>query len=51
MENKELCMIYGGAYSATYVNAIVRVAESLYNLGRSLGSSFYQLRKGKRCSI
>lgn len=51
MQDKELCMIYGGAFGATYINAIVRVAESIYNLGRSLGSSFYQLRKGKRCSI
>lgn len=49
MSNNELVCVYGGAFSATYINAVVRGAESVYALGRSLGSTFRQLVTGKKC--
>lgn len=52
MKNEELILITGGAFrlNASYINAIVRGAEAIYHLGRSLGSTIKMWVTGKRCS-
>lgn len=52
MKDKELILVTGGAFSlsAATINAIVRGAEAIYNLGRSLGSTLKMWKTGKKCS-
>ena len=49
MEERELKNISGGAINATLLNAIIRGASLLYELGRSIGSSLSRVRTGKYC--
>jgi len=53
MDKKELSTVRGGALgsfgSASWLNAFSRTANTLYNFGRSLGSSFKMLISGRRC--
>ena len=39
----------GGTLSASLLNAISRAAETIYNLGRSLGSSIRMIISGSKC--
>lgn len=39
IKDKELKSIYGGGISAAMINAIVRGATLLFEMGRSLGSA------------
>ncbi len=49
----ELLNIYGGgeSISATLLNAIIRGLNTLYELGRSLGSTIRRIREDKLCEI
>ena len=50
LQKQELVCIYGGAsFSATLVNAVIKGFQSLFNLGKSLGTSLYQAINGKYC--
>lgn len=42
LTNRELNNIDGGAVSASYLNALVRGASFLYDLGRSFGTTMRQ---------
>ena len=49
MNNKELAEIKGGAITATMLNAVARCIDSLYSLGRSLGTGIRMIFSKKTC--
>ena len=51
MTNKELSMIYGGYKSSdiTLVNALIRLVNIVYGLGRKLGTSIRKVQKKTYC--
>lgn len=50
MTEKELMNVNGGAtINASWLNALSRGVETVYNLGRSLGTILRYLSKGIRC--
>ncbi len=49
MSELELTKINGGSISATYINALARGIQVVYELGRSLGSSIKNLISGRKC--
>ncbi len=49
MSKEELSTITGGNVSASYLNALARGIESLYNLGKAFGTAMRMILKGKRC--
>ena len=51
ISNKELINIKGGAvFSASVVNALVRMITSAYELGRTLGTIIRRSKDKKTCS-
>ncbi len=52
MSNKELINVRGGSSytSASFINAIARGANVLYNLGTTIGKSIKLFISGQRCS-
>ncbi len=53
MNNKELISIYAGSsgVSATLLNAIVRGINTIYELGRTLGSIIRRTEEGELCEV
>lgn len=51
IENAELITITGGGFSASFLNAISRAAENIFNFGRSIGSSIRRIRSGRLCAL
>lgn len=51
MSDKELLKKNGGVVnmSSTFLNALSRGIETLYNLGRAFGTAVKYLIKGKKC--
>lgn len=51
MTNEELIKVYGGADSITssLINSLCKLAEEVYEFGRSLGSSLRKLRDHNLC--
>lgn len=53
LENKQLILIRGGAvnFSATLVTALVRAANTVLEIGRSLGTILRRVQSGKACTL
>lgn len=51
LNKDDLKEIYGGAYSAAWITAIVRAVNGLLDLGRSLGSAVRRVQNGRICSL
>lgn len=51
MENSELILIKGGAFSANLLNTLVKTATTLYELGRVLGSIIRRAKSRSYCKI
>ena len=50
MRKEELVNVVGGAtINASWINALARGIDTLYNLGRSLGTALRMLTKGITC--
>lgn len=50
LENHELIIIRGGAsISATFLNSISRLVESLMDVGRSLGTAIRMIYSNRSC--
>lgn len=49
LNNNELNMILGGSISGTLISSIVRGAETLFELGRSLGSAIRRFVSKQFC--
>lgn len=53
MRDHELINVVGGATnytSATFISAISRGINTIYNLGRAFGTAIRMIVSGKRCS-
>lgn len=52
MNNKELKNIYGGvSFSGTLLNAIAKLATTVYDIGKRLGSTIIRVKTGNTCSL
>ena len=52
IEKKDLILIRGGAtFSATLLNAISRIVGLLFDLGRSIGSTFRRIKEHQPCKL
>jgi len=53
LSNNELLNINGGAsiFTATFINAMARMVNSIADLGRSLGTALRRYLGNKICSI
>ena len=51
MENSELILIKGGAFSANLLSNIVKAATTLYELGRALGTIIRRAKSRSYCKI
>lgn len=49
MNDTSLMEVNGGAISGTLLSAVVKLADTMYKLGKSLGSSIRILLTGSRC--
>lgn len=50
MSNQELSGVKGGAtFNASFLNALSRTMETIYNIGRSLGSSLKMIIFHQKC--
>lgn len=50
MTEEELRNISGGGLNASFLNAIVRGALTLYDIGKAFGSAIRYAKTGKKCS-
>lgn len=52
MDKQELLKIVGGvSITATLVGYLYKAANSIFDIGRSLGSSIRRIKEGKMCGI
>lgn len=51
LTNKELRLIQGGAWSAAYLNAILRGVNTILEIGRNIGSFIRRLGNNNICPI
>ena len=51
LTNDELILIRGGGITATFLNSVSRLMDTLYNLGQAVGSSLRRLVSKKVCKI
>lgn len=51
MEKEELLAIVGGSLSATMFGYLYKAVNSVFEIGRSLGSSLRRVIEGKKCGI
>ena len=49
MTNKELLMVVGGGITATLLNSIARVINTILDLGRNVGSAINMIVNGRKC--
>ena len=51
LKKEELLKVEGGALSGTLINSIISAITTLYNYGKSLGSSLRRLDFNKICTF
>ena len=51
LTNEELLNISGGGITATFLNSVSRVMETLYKLGQSVGSSIRRVTAKNYCKL
>jgi len=51
LTSEELLTIKGGAASASMLNSIARIIDTLYTIGQAVGSSIRRLLGKKVCKI
>ena len=51
LKNEELILIKGGGITATFLNSLSRLMDTLYNLGHSVGSTLRRLVGKNICKI
>ncbi len=49
MSKEEMLLVKGGGISSTMLNAIARLATTIYNVGRAFGSSLRRLFTRSTC--
>ena len=51
MREEELLNVNGGSVSASLINSIARGVNTIFNLGRALGSATRRVVNGKMCPL
>ena len=51
LEDREMENIIGGDLTSSFINAIVKAINTLYDLGKETGSAIRRINSGKYCSI
>lgn len=51
LKNNELQSIKGGFLSAAMVNAVARGVNTVFTIGRSIGSSIRRIKENKVCAF
>ena len=51
LKEEELRMIYGGAITGTFINAIIKGVNSFLDLGRSIGTAIRRIGAGSICPL
>ena len=51
LTNKEKYQITGGAVTTTIINSVARLINTIYMLGRAVGSTIRRASNGKSCPI
>ena len=49
LQNNELYSIKGGAFNYTMLNAIARIASTMYSIGQAVGSAVRRITSKKYC--
>ena len=49
LDNNNLINVYGGGWTAAYLNAAARAANTILDLGRTVGTSIRRLFSKKYC--
>lgn len=49
IENSRLINVYGGSWTAAYLNAAARAAQTVLDLGRTVGTSIRRIFSKKYC--
>ena len=51
LKSEELILVRGGGITATFLNSVSRLMDTLFNLGQTVGSSMRRLISKKVCKI
>lgn len=51
LNNEELILVRGGGITATMLNSLSRLMDTIYNLGQSIGSTLRRLVGKNVCKI
>ncbi len=51
LTENEMLKINGGTIGSQIINAVVKAIETIYNLGRELGSGIRRISGGKYCPL
>lgn len=51
LTNKEMYNVNGGAITSAFINAINKLIGTIFDIGRSTGSSIRRISKGKNCPV
>lgn len=51
-EDKMFCVVGGASttISSTFINALARMVSTLFNMGKTIGSTLYRLRNKNYCN-
>ena len=51
LRKEEMENIKGGGITSSFINAITKAVNTIYNLGKQTGSAIRRIVSGKYCSI
>ncbi len=51
LKENEMVNIAGGSLTSSFINAITKVVNTLYDIGEATGSAIRRLTSGKYCRI
>ena len=49
MQERELLTVIGGGITATFLNSIARLIDTILDLGRNVGNAIQMIVSGRKC--
>ena len=49
MQERELLTVIGGGITATFLNSIARLIDTILDLGRNVGNAIQMVVSGRKC--
>ncbi len=49
MSEQELLTVIGGGITATFINSIARLIDTILDLGRNVGNAIQMIVSGRKC--